>query len=56
MSDIICIQNLSLEILGMENFENKGRKRSVILKLKAGRLLNSVKLFRPTMSDGLQLT
>jgi hypothetical protein len=36
-------------------FENRGKERSVILKLvfkeKAGRLLNSVVLFRLAMSD-----
>jgi hypothetical protein len=45
---------------GREYHENRGRERSVILKLvfkeKAGRLLNSVVLFRLAMSEGLQPT
>jgi hypothetical protein len=60
MSYRTCIQNFSPEICGREDFENKGRERSVVLKLvlseKPGRLLNSDILFRLAMSDGLQLT
>jgi len=46
MSDGTRIQNFNPEICGIEDFENKRRERSVILKLvlneKAGRLINSV--------------
>lgn len=60
MSDGNGIQNFSQEICGREDFENKARERSVILKLvlneKTGRLINSVILFRVAMSDGFQLT
>jgi hypothetical protein len=60
MSGKTCTQNFSPEICERQYFENNGREKSVILKVvlnkKAGRLLNSVILFRLAMGDGPQLT